>query len=195
MSTKKSNVLKTLKVGGVFSETSFYTVKEIRPTEVVFNTEIGVVVTLGNPYVEQLLNAADYVESEVQKTKTELAEILLANPRVAMTVCFVKADQVKGKRAFEAEKAAKIAEIKNASLANAEQLLSELIENPISRTIPGEVRIMKGRHHGHVDDLGRVHFIDMEKAKGTGTHDDRLRQIDPRTIQYIILDKVKYILK
>ena len=51
---------------------------------------------------------------------------------------------------------------------------------------------MKGRHHGHVDELGRVHFVDMEIK---GPIASKMRQVDPRTIQFLIIDKVKYSLK
>ena len=55
---------------------------------------------------------------------------------------------------------------------------------------------MKGRHYGNIDDLGRIHFIDMEVEKGDNPdYDGRSRQVDPRTIQYLIVNNVKYTLK
>ena len=126
----------------------------------------------------------------------KLADILVNSPRIAMTVAYITKATEKTKKDFDAEKNAKIAEIQNASLKNASSLLSDLIENPITRAIPGKLRVMKGRHYGHVDDLGRVHFIDMElKKDATKDYDTRSRQVDPRTIQYLIVNKVKYTLK
>ena len=48
---------------------------------------------------------------------------------------------------------------------------------------------MKGRHNGEMNNLGRIGFIDMEDTKGF------LKQVDPRTIEYVIVDDIKYTLK
>jgi hypothetical protein len=115
---------------------------------------------------------------------------------MAMTVAYVTKATEKTKREFDLEKNAKIAEIQNASLKNASALLNDLMENPITKVIPGKLRVMKGRHYGNVDELGRVHFIDMEITKDASKdYDTRSRQVDPRTIQHLIINKVKYILK
>ena len=184
-----------LEKGTVLSETSFYKVTKVESDHVVVNTDDGVEVKLSNAYVEKILDVADYFDSEEKKTATELADILLNNPRVAMTVAFYKKDETKPKKVYEAEKKAKIEEIQSASLANASKLLEDLIENPISKVIPGELRIIKGRHEGHQNDLGRLHFVDMNLEKTAKDRDDRERQVDPRTIQYVIVRGVKYSLK
>lgn len=182
--------------GSILSETSFYVVEEVQQGKVIVVDDYGHRITLGKKYVEEITISADHYTSEEKKSMTELADIFIKSPRTAMTVCYITKDTEKTKKDFEAEKLAKITEIQNASLKNAEALLNNLIENPITRVIPGKQRIMKGRHYGHVDDLGRVHFIDMEiKRDPTKDYDTRSRQVDPRTIQYLIVNKVKYILK
>lgn len=187
--------IKSLKKGGVLSETSFYVVDKINKNDVILIDDNGQKIQISNEYVEKVLTSADYFVSTEKKTMTELAELFISNPRVAMTVCFVKKSTEKTKKAFEAEKNAKIEEIKSATLDKVSDLLSDLIENPISKVIPGEERVMKGRHYGSIDELGRVQFVDMELEKGTGSSDARMRQVDPRTIQYLIINGVKYILK
>jgi hypothetical protein len=185
-----------IKKGSVLSETSFYVVKDVKPTEVIVKDEFGNEVKIGKPYVEKVLCSADYWESEEKKTMTELADIFIHSPRIAMTVAFYKKDTPKTKKDFEAEKAAKVKEIQNASLATASKLIEDLIEHPLSKVIPGQLRVMKGRHYGHLDDLGRVHFIDMELDKESDKdYDTRKREVDPRTIQWLIVNKVKYTLK
>ena len=124
---------------------------------------------------------------------TELAELFIASPRVAITVAFMKKATDKTKKAYEAEKATKIAEIQNARVADVPALLNNLIENPITRIIPGDLRVMKGRHYGKVDELGRIQFIDMELP--TNDAAGRTRQVDPRTIQWVCVNGVKYSLK
>lgn len=186
-----------LVVGSILSETSFYVVKAFEAGDkVVVTDDFGHEIRLGKRYVEEICVSADNFTSEEKKSMTELAEIFINSPRVACTVCYITKPTEKLKKDWEAEKAAKIAEIQNASLSSAPKLLSELIDNPITKTIPGHERVMKGRHYGHVDDLGRVHFIDMELKKDPSKdYDTRSRQVDPRTIQWLIVNKVKYSLK
>ena len=182
--------------GSILSETSFYVVKELRNGQVIVNDDYGHEITLSGRYVSEITVSADIWETEEEKTMTELAEIFINSPRIACTVAYITKPSEKTKRDFEAEKSAKISEIQNATLKNAEKLLSDLIENPITKTIPGKLRVMKGRHYGHKDELGRIHFIDMELTKDpTKDYDTRSRQVDPRTIQWLIVNKVKYTLK
>jgi len=188
-------ITKKLTKGSILSETSFFIVKEVKKNEVLVTDEHGNDVTVSNIYVDNVLKSADAFDKTEELNKTSLADLLLNNPRTAMTVAFIKASSEKSAKAYKAEKEAAIAKIKSAGLGQIEGLLNDLIENPITKTIPGELRVIKGRHNGEQDQAGRVHFVDMEQAKGTGTYDTRLRQVDPRTIQYIILDNVKYILK
>ena len=55
---------------------------------------------------------------------------------------------------------------------------------------------MVGRHYGAVDEFGRIHFVDMEIERDiTKSYDNRMRLVDPRTIKYLIVNNVKYILK
>lgn len=183
--------------GQVLSEINYYKVESILPDgNVSLVTDSGEKVTISPDYLDNYTNSGDVFEVEEQKTMTELSEIVIANARVAMTVAFYKKDQEKGKKAFDAEKKAKIEEIQSASLKTAADLLNDLIENPITRTIKGELRVIRGRHYGHVDNLGRIHFIDMDiELDKSKDYDVRKREIDPRTIQYVIVGGTKYILK
>lgn len=184
-----------LKVGSILSETSFFKIKQIKSNSIVVNDDNDNELEIGNPYVESILNSADSFDKEEKKSITELADLFINSPRIAMTVAFFKKDTAKTKKAYEAEKATKIEEISNAKVSDVSRLLNDLIENPISKVIPGELRVMKGRHYGSIDDLGRVQFVDMEIDKGNGAFDARLRQVDPRTISFIIVNNVKYTLK
>lgn len=192
---------KELKAGSILSETSFFVVKKVNPTSIDVVDDLGNDLQIGMPYVEAVLNSADIFQKEEKKTMTELADLFINNPRVAMTVAFFKKDVAKTQKAYKAEKEAAIKKVQEASLANATALLEDLIDNPISKVIPGDLRIMKGRHYGFVDDLGRIHFFDMElpkeikKNKAGEDYDTRKREVDPRTIQYIIVGGTKFSLK
>jgi hypothetical protein len=183
----------SLKPGSILSETSFYVVQKVNKDTVDMVDDFDNQLVLGNAYVEKILTSADIFEKEEKKTMTELAELFINSPRIAMTVAFVKKDTDKTKKAYEAEKQSKIQQIQNAKVSDLPKLLNDLIENPLSKVIPGEVRVMKGRHYGQIDDLGRVQFVDME-IPGTNTA-AKFRQVDPRSIQYLIISGIKYILK
>jgi hypothetical protein len=188
--------LKALKKGAILSETSFYVVKELQNKVVVVVDDFGNELQIGNPYVERILQSADYFNSEVPKNMTELAEIFVNSPRVALTVCYTTKDTAKTKKDYTAEVQEAITSVQNAKIGDVNKILTNLIENPISKFTPGALRIMRGRHYGSQDDFGRVHFIDMELTKDpTKDYDTRQRQVDPRTIQYIIVGGVKYTLK
>jgi hypothetical protein len=190
-----------VKVGTILSETSFYVVEDLRNDKIIVRDDLGNKITMGEPYVNQICVSADSFETEEKKSMTELAEIFINSPRIAMTVAFYKKDVEKTKTTYNKEVADAISQVQNAKVSEVEGLLKKLIETPISRVIPGELRVMKGRHHGHIDELGRVHFIDMELPKQLkvsqdgSTYDTRKREVDPRTIQWLIVNKVKYILK
>lgn len=185
--------VKNLKVGSVLSESSFFVVKSIAKDSITMIDDHANEITIGNEYVEKVLNSADLFESEEKKTMTELAELFINSPRIAMTVAFYKKDTNKTKKAYDAEKALAISKVRNAKVSEVEGLLNNLIDNPISKVIPGELRVMKGRHYGEIDELGRIKFTDMELPK-TST-DSRLRQVDPRTILFLIINNIKYNLK
>lgn len=194
--TAKAPKVTGVKKGEILSETSFYIVKEVQADRVLVTDDLGNEIGLSKKYVDQITVSADAWETEEPKSMTELAEIFINSPRIAMTVAFTTKDIEKTKKDYELEKATKIHEIMTASLSTTSKLLEDLIENPITRTIPGSLRVMKGRHYGSVNDLGRVSFIDMEVKKDSGKdYDSRTRQVDPRTIQWLIINKVRYYLK
>ena len=198
VSTKKAPAtVAVIGPGSILSETSFYVVKSLeKGGKVVVVDDYGHSINLSERYVKEITISADQYDSEEKKTKTEMQEILLANPRIAMTVAYITQSTEKLKRDYEAEKTAKINEIQRASLSTAAKLLEDLIDNPITREIPGKLRVMKGRHYGHQDTNGRVSFIDMEITRDASKDfDTRTRLMDPRTIQWMIVNKVKNVLK
>lgn len=188
--------LANLKKGSILSETSFYKVNKVTNSGIEVTDDFGNDITIGKAYVEMILNSAEVFSTEEKKTLTELQEIFVNNPRVAMEVGYYKKDEPKTKKAYEAEKAAAIKKVQDASLSTAAAILADLIDNPISKVIPGEFRIIRGRHYNSQHVSGRINFIDMELEKGDkADYDARVRQVDPRTIQHIIVGGVKYSLK
>lgn len=176
--------------GNFLSETSYYTIKEVKTNGDVVANIVGTAqeVTLSKQYVDALLKSAHSFTETEKVNQTDLIKICLANPRTAMTVYFRKADKDKTKKAFDAEKAEAIQKVQTARVGDIPGLLSDLIDNPITKVIPGEMRIIVGYHAGIQDERGYLQFYDSEK-------DNVFKAINTRTFEYIIVDNKKYILK
>ena len=165
-----------------FSEIQYYTQTEpAKDGRVIVVNESGQTIGLSEKYVQDCLVSADTFTKEEKVTRTQLAEKFISSTRVVMTVCYnkqVKATDVKDK----------LASLKGLSDAAFNKEVAK-----ISKTLlEGEERVMIGRHYGHINEFGRIDFTDMEQEKGAGVFDGRLRQVDPRTLNFLIVDGVKY---
>ena len=176
-----------MKKGNILSESQFYIVDSIlQDGSVVVIDDNANKIQLSKEYAAQMLVSAHEFAKEEEVNKTELAEKFISNPRVAMTVCFFK--QVKA--------ADVVTEIMKAYEGSTIKTMEAAIKKAVKKGLTGEERVMIGRHYSTTDEFGRIHFIDMEVAKDdTKNYDNRSRLVDPRTIQYIIVNNVKYILK
>lgn len=176
--------------GQIFTEFQSYKVLEAQGNKVTVENENGDKIGLPTQYVEQLLFSADYFETEEKLTMTELAEKFTSSSRIAMSVAFYKANKKKTQKAVKAEKEAWAKEVVELFNEKGKSAVEEYASKPVLDYIPGELRVMKGYHYGTMNELGRINFIDREC---TDAHN--IRQVDPRTIQYLIVNKVKYSLK
>lgn len=175
-----------LEVGSVLSETQYYKVVKKVGDKVEFVTDNGETVTVNRGYVESLIVSADQYSREEKITRTELAEMLIQNRNVVMTLNFNK--QVK-----EADVAA---EIQAAYENSTPKEFAAKMKKAVKKGLNGEERTMTGRHHGGKDDFGRLHFIDMDILKDASkSYDTRQRLVDPRTLNWLIVNGVKYIAK
>lgn len=189
---------RVLKTGEILSETAFYTVVKVLPDGAVeVSDDNGNTIGLSKGYVDSdVLVSADFFESEEEKTATELAEIFINSPRIAMSVQFYKKDKKKTPTAIKKETAEWVAKVKAEFMADGGSAIDKYASMPVLDYIPGELRTMKGRHYGGVDEFGRMHFTDMEEAKGDNpAYDARMRQVDPRTLVSVTVNKVRYNLK
>ena len=178
-----------LKVGEVLSETQFYKVVKTVGDRVQLETDSGENIVVDRNYAEDLLNSADQFTATEKVSRTELIEKFLSHTRVAMTVNFNK--QVKP------------ADVKKAIVElypnKGGKLMSEAdFAKKVAKAVDlkGEERTMVGRHYGTQDSNGRVSFVDMEVAKEAGkSYDPRLRLVDPRTLNWLVVSGVKYVVK
>ena len=186
-----------LKEGDKVGELQFYTVTKKQGDKVQLKNDYndGFVV-VDEPYVESYLTSASEFMEERTVGKIEAANIFLASPRIPLTVNFNK--QVKEKEAKEqmyllyANKGGKV-------LSEADY--KKKVNDVVKSIIVGEERTMVGRHYSELNELGRVQFVDMEEPKVIKTsadgkeYDSRLRQVDPRSIRWMIIKGIKYTVK
>lgn len=177
---------KTFKPGSVLSETQFYKVETVTPTNVVLVTDSNEKIQVSRGYAESLLDSADDFTSEEKVTRTELVEKFLASTRVAMTVNFnKKVDEAAIRKSIIAlypNKGGKLI-----SEADFTKQVKSIVK------LEGEERTMRGRHYGTQDPNGRVSFVDMDLPMGDPTA--RKRLVDPRTLNWMITGGVKYVVK
>lgn len=186
-----------LKEGDKVGELQFYIVTGKKGDQVQLkNDYTGGFVVVDQAYVESYLTSASEFTEERTIGKIEAANIFLSNARIPLTVNFNK--QVDSKDAKEqmyllyANKGGKV-------LSEADY--KKKVNDVVKSIITGEERTMVGRHYGELNELGRVKFIDMEQPKDDKvsaegkTYDSRLRQVDPRTINWMIIKGIKYTVK
>jgi len=176
-------------VGKIYSMTNYFVIKEVNGPNVVLTNQNGQDMKSNLNTVQKAMQSADEFIMEEKLNQTDLINIVLNNPRTAMSIYFKKQDTTKGKKVYEAEIQAQADEVQKALLAKGMNGVMEILKNPIKDYIPGEMRLIKGYYVGSQDDRGRFNFMDMEDPKKL------VKEVDPRTVEFVIVNNVKYILK
>lgn len=177
---------KKLKVGEVLSETQFYKTMKISGNQVQLQNDLGENIVVDDKYVDGCLTSAVQYSKEEKVTKTEAAEIFVANRYTAMQASFNK--QVKEPDVVK--------EIMAAYEGATPKEMEVAVKKAVKSALQGEERTITGRHAGSKDEFGRIQFIDMDIDKIDGKdYDLRQRLVDPRTLNWLVVKDVKYIVK
>lgn len=128
--------------------------------------------------LEQEFAFADQFDSEETLSRTKTNEIIKDNPGTAMTIVYNKKPNAKD--------AAKALEAGKGGMTQKEWV------KVVEEAQTGAVRTMVGHHSLHFDDHQRLRFIEQENAK-SGNPEARL--VDLRTIQSLIVNRIKYTVK
>ena len=186
----KCNAAK-LKKGDLYSRISYGKIKN-NGYNIEIENEDGNSWSIGGSIVTDEFYIHDQFNEEQKVTKTELAEIFIRNSNIIMTVNFNK--QVKEKDVISRIEGELYANEGGKIISKSE--FTKRAKSIVKEALDGENRTMIGRHHGEITELGRIQFVDMEVDKDTSkSYDTRLRQVDPRTLKWLIVKNVKYILK
>ena len=169
---------KKVQIGSKFSRHSYGTVMGIGTnddgvTRYTLHDENGFEWYIdGENILEMQFSFADQFESEEKLSRTEINQIIMDKRGIAMTICFRK-------KADHKEVAKELAKGQGSESDRAwTKQVKELIE--------GHERVMVGHHGGQLDDHQRLKFAET----GTGQ-----RLVDMRTTQWVICDRVKYVVK
>lgn len=126
----------------------------------------------GENILEQQFSFADQFDSEVEESRTAINQVVMDNRGIAMTVCYKKKPEFK--------------EVAKELAAGQGSLSDRAWKKRVEELYEGEERVMIGHHSGVVDEHQRLKFIET----GTGP-----RLVDTRTTQWVIVDRVKYVVK
>lgn len=178
---KRSN-FQQLKPGSYLSETQYYQVLEsIRmdnnKSGVLVRNDRGFTFSVSSQIVEEGMYSADQYESEESVTRTELVGILEGAGDTIFTVNFNK--QIDPKRLAEAVSQGPKGKM---TLVAAKNLLL------------GEERTLIGYLLSTEAKMGRSQVVDLELPVKDGANPvlSRIRQVDHRTLNWIIIRGVKY---
>ena len=166
-----------VKPGSVFSRHSHGTVLAVQPTArgsaYSMRNEYGFEwVIQGSDILENEFSFADQHEDEAKESRTKIIEVLTDNVRTAMTICFKKKPDFKH-----------ISKV----LADGKGSLSDRAwDKKVKDLCEGDERVMVGYSTGQFDEHQRLKFIEQ----GAGP-----RLVDTRTIQWMIVGRVKHIVK
>lgn len=176
---------KQLQPGEVLSETQYYKVVKKVGDEVQLQTDNGDMVVLNSAYVDQHLTSAAQFSKEEKITKTDLTEKILQHTRTSMTINYNK--QVK--------EADVLKEVVDAHENSTPKEFEKKAKAAVKKGMNGEERTIVGRHYGTRDAGGRIQFIDMNEDRKPGDYDTRQRLVDTRTLNWAIINDVKYVVK
>lgn len=168
--------IQELKVGDRLSRLSYLTVVDTGYGAVQVKNEEGAEWSIGNPIVENECYAANQFLSEKYVTRSELIDIFNGTGDAIYTVNFNK--QPKLADAFD-------------TVCNKGKLKANaVLKKELSKAMDGEERTLIGYTISREIPWGRSMVIDLET-----TEQNRIRQVDHRTLNWLICKNVKYSVK
>jgi hypothetical protein len=173
-----------LKAGDRLSETQYYEVTDVTDEGISVRNARGYSLDIAKSVVEEGMYSASQFEEERRISRTELSEILEQAGDTAFTVNFNK--QIKERDALNEIQAA-FNEIPNKSSDE----IQDLLKIAARRAIKGEERTLLGYLLRSEPKMGRSQVVDLEVPPGR----NRIRLVDHRTLNWLILKKIKYIAK
>lgn len=168
-----------LKKGDFLSETQYYRVIDKKIGEILVSNERGFEFSIGKEIVEEGLLSAGQFTDEIVVSRTEIVTLLEEAKDRVFTVNFNKLPSEKS--IINCLKGVTVADLSN------DKSLKKLAK----QLLIGENRTLIGHLDRTEPKLGRSSVTDLEIPIG----EHRQRLVDHRTIQWLIIDGTKYIVK
>lgn len=185
--------INNLKQGDILSEHQFYKVVRVDNMRrvVVLKTDNGEEISVTNNIVSAYMDSADDFKSIVETSRTDLIEKIKQRPSTAMTIHYKKMIDVKHVKA----ELYNLYSNKKGSLLSEKEYKSK-VDSVLEQGFFGEERTIRGRHYHSFDEFSRLNFIDMDVVKEEGkSYDTRFRKVDLRTVEWAIIENIKYVVK
>lgn len=132
---------------------------------------------------------------------TGIRSIFMSIPTgVAITCCFRKKDTLLSEKAYQNKLSSLVETVKSEVMSGTltlPQALTNCLENPVSRVIPGEMRVMCGYKKEMTSPTSDYTFCDVrivDASSPTGFKSEN-RTVDLSTMQWIIFNGTKYTVK
>ncbi len=177
--TKKSNSHK-LKPGDHWSRNSYGRVVSIDRDQVVVENDQGTRWAIDPPLFEAEFTTADQFTDTKKVTRTEMVQKIVSSARVAMTISFRKKPEH-----------TELVDTVETLLNNGKKVTRRQLSSLLKDATAGAERVMIGRHYGTTDEFGRIQFLDVENT-GSGPG---LKTVDPRTVEWCIIENTRYEVK
>lgn len=179
----KKTELSDLKIGSYLSETQYYRVTGISfDGKVTVMNERGLEFKVSREIVEEGMYSADQALEIKPVTRTELIEIFSHVGDTVFTVCYNKQTDVKDI----------IKVIDQSTSVDSHYVLGKKIKEAFK----GEERILTGYLLSTETGFGRSIVIDLALDRGTNINwDARIRQVDHRSLNWLVHKNVKYTVK
>jgi len=173
-----------LKVGDHLSETQYYKVTELHDGRVALENERGLKITVTHRIVEEGMYSASQFTKTVELSRTALCEVLEGAGDSIFTVNFNK--QLKEKEVADQL----IAAVSELGADADPKVLAKKIKAVVKKGVGGELRTLVGYMVQTEAKMGRSQVIDLEAPPK-----QRYRLVDHRTINWLVLKNVKYVVK
>lgn len=174
-----------LLVGHYLSETQYYKVINVIGSMVEVENERGFTFSVNKNIIEEGMYTANQFTEEVKVSRTELINIFTSLGDTVFTVCFNKQPKVEDiNEAIAQANKGKIIPIAE---------LQKIVKNAYK----GEERVLTGYMVNVETGFGRSTVIDLEADRSASTEnwDSRLRQVDHRTLNWLVHKNKRYIVK
>lgn len=179
------SIFNQIEVDDFLSETQYYKVVSKTATSATVKNERGFQLTISDGIIAEGIYTANQILETKEVTRTQLIEIFSQAGDTVFTVNYNKQPKAEDiNDAIESANKGKILPIKD---------LKALVKNAYK----GEERTLVGYLIKVETGFGRSMVIDLEAdaSKSTADWDSRIRQVDHRTLNWLIWKNVKYIVK